>query len=114
MNKKRYPFEFREIKYQALLPEVKYNLLAHVSTCRNFKFWITGSSLEERLKQPDYRDTYSNIKKLYSCKKYQTISRLKRDLVSIYKDDPRYDNSITRNNDTLKHSREYILYLGWN
>lgn len=114
MNKKRHPFELREQNYQALLPYVKNNLLAPLSTCRNFKIGITGIGLEERLKQPDYRDTYSNIKKLYSSEKHQTISRLERDLVSKYKNDPKYDNSTTIDRDTLKNSSKYILYLVWN
>ena len=61
---------------RAVFDTAKERLLKLTTAAQSFKIGETGGTLKDRLAQPDYRDTYTNIKSLYSSKNKQLINQL--------------------------------------
>lgn len=111
MNKQLGLIESREIKYQAILPQVENIIISLKDICREFRIGKTGMTKEERFNEPDYRDTYSNIIELYSSDDKDEISRLERDLILRFEKDEKCDNERKTDQDDMRDSERYTLYM---
>ena len=101
-----------------LTEKAKADAKAKVETieanCSHFKVGKAGEKLDDRLNQPDYNDTYSNIEEIFSTPYKEKASAMEAYLIDEFISHHKCDNKKDGDesiNDTMADSDTYYVYV---
>lgn len=104
------------ISFDSILRISKYRLHLIEKKAQSFKIGKTSQPLDERRNQPDYCNTYPNIKAIYTSSNKELVDIAEAEIIDDYIDAPKCDNEKNGNrsiNDTMGEASKYYVYVVW-
>lgn len=96
--------------------EAKAKVETIEANCKHFKIGKAGEKLDDRLSQPDYMSTYSDIEEVFNTPYKEKASAMEAYLIDEFISHPKCDNKkdgVESINDSMADSDTYYVYVVW-